>query len=219
MPANRRRQISAIPDFDVLADDPETSANLIKDKLEEQNIKKVKIFKQPPIGELIGTHYEVVVGSDTVCFLYEPIACHSYNVVKIDNKIIRVATIDTMLSFYLAFIYADRTYYDKDRIICMAQYLFEVREKNRLKQKGLLKRFSINCYGKQDSIEEIRANKAKIFQYLKDRPNSDIYQKYFLRYIPKEKKMKKNNSTKKISQIKKIKLDPTKTRKALNIEY
>ena len=34
------------------------------------------------------------------------------------------------------------------------EYLFKVQAKNRLQQKGLLRRFSINCYGKQKIMEE-----------------------------------------------------------------
>ena len=60
--------------------------------------------------------------------------------ITIDNKVINVATIDTMLSFYLAFLYSDRKYYDKNRILCMSQYLFIVQQRNRLAQKGLLRR-------------------------------------------------------------------------------
>ena len=222
MPAHKRRQIAAIPDFDVLSKNPQKSAAIIKDTLQKKGIKNVTIYKQPPIGELIGTHYEVVVGEDTVCFIYEPIACYSYNIINIDNKKIRIATIDTMLSFYLAFIYANRLYYDKERIICMAQYLFEVQENNRLQQKGLLRRFTINCYGKQETLEEIRANKARLFRQLKTNPESKMYQKYFLRYVPlnKTKKRKiRNTRRKREKEIKKISFDPTKTRKILNIEY
>ena len=35
---------------------------------------------------------------------------------------------------YLAFIYANKPYYDEGRILCMSQYLFDV-QKNRLEQK------------------------------------------------------------------------------------
>ena len=70
---------------------------------------------------------------------------------KIKGRNIKVATIDTILSFYLAFYYSNRPYYDKNRLLCMAQYLFNVQASNRLEQKGLLKRFSINCYGKQET--------------------------------------------------------------------
>ena len=107
------------------------------------------------------------VHNETVAFIYEPLACHSYNKIHIKGKTLRIATIDTMLSFYLAFLYVKRPYYDHNRMICMAEFLFKVQQKNRLEQKGLLKRFSINCYGKQLTIEKIREEKAEKYKELK----------------------------------------------------
>ena len=72
----------------------------------------------------------------------------------------------------------------------MAQYLFTVQQENRLKQKGLLKRFSIHCYGHQQTIEELRAEKAKKFAELKDKKGTPEYDEYFLRYRPGDKKIK-----------------------------
>ena len=91
-----------------------------------------------------------------------------------------------MLSFYLAFLYADRPYYDHERILCMAQYLFTVQSKNRLQQKGLLRRFTIKCYGDQKTLEDSRAEKTEKFKELKSNRNSREFQEYFLRYIPHE---------------------------------
>merc|ERR1711991_1078354 len=123
-----------------------------------------------------------------------PLACHSYNEISLNGKKVKVATIDTMLSFYLAFLYTDRKYYDKDRILCMSQYLFIVQQKNRLAQKGLLRRFSLNCYGKQETLESMRAEKTEKFMELKDQRVSSEYESWFLRYVPRENK---NNNNKK----------------------
>ena len=112
-----------------------------------------------------------------------------------------------MLNFFLAFIYADRPYYDKDRILCMAQYLFEVQEKNRLEQKGLLKRFSINCYGNtSENLETIRAVKAEKFKELKGKKGTKEYEEYFLRYTPGDKNVKgRKTEDKKMKTVKKEK--------------
>ena len=208
MPKSRRRQLQKVPDFDVLAENPKSAATIIKERLMYEGIKKVKIVMKKGVGEIIAPHYEIIIENDTVCFIYEPLACHSYNTIRIGKDIIKVATIDTMLSFYLAFLYANRPYYDHDRIICMAQYLFSVQAKNRLEQKGLLKRFSINCYGKQETLEDMRAEKAEKFDELKNERDSKEYQEYFLRYVPWEstkKVEKKTNCPKKKKQTKKRK--------------
>ena len=141
---------------------PQFTATVVKERLEYNGYKNISIIKRERIGEVIAAQYEVRFGKDTICFIYEPPACHSYNVVEIDKRRVRVATIDTMLSFYLAFIYANRPYYDKNRILCMAEFLFKVQQRNRLQQKGVLRRFSINCYGTQSTLEDIREENKKI---------------------------------------------------------
>ena len=173
-----------VPDFDVLSDDPETTADIVKERLIDKGFKNIKIVKQSKIGEIVAPHYMINIGKDTVAFIYEPLACHSYNVTNEHGLDIKIATIDTMLSFYLAFIYSGRPYYDKNRILCMAHYLFRVQQKNRLEQKGLLKRFSIDCYGHQETIEEMRAAKSDKYKELKNKRNSPEYEEYFLRYRP-----------------------------------
>jgi hypothetical protein len=204
MPAALKHNFKKYPDFDVLSINPiETSEN-IKNVLNKIGIYNVEIVKHDSIGEVISDHYEIIVNKDTVAFIYKPLACHSYNIIKINNKSVKIATIDTMLSFYLAFLYADQNYYDVNRILCMSQYLFTVQQKNRLEQKGLLKRFSILCYGHQETLEELRAEKTRKYMELKGKRGTREYEIYFMRYRPQEhryqktyKKYKYNNYTKK----------------------
>jgi hypothetical protein len=118
------------------------------------------------------------------------------------GKTIRIATIDTMLSFYLAFLYARRGYFDPDRILCMAQFLFDVEQKNRLEQKGVLRRFSITCYGHQPSMEEIKAEKAQKFKELKDKKGTRDYEEYFLSYKPGDAKNKIQVQAQLIEEVK-----------------
>ena len=180
--------------------------------------KKIIIKYHPALGELIPESYEIRVGVDIVAFIYSPIACHNYNVITVkdygssansSNKLapapalsemdtereIRIATIDTMLSFYLAFLYADANYYYKDRILCMAKFLFDVEQKNRLNQEGVLKRFSIDCYGKQPTLESIRMKKTEMFEKLKNNRGSEEYQRWFLKYSPIHKNKNKSISS------------------------
>lgn len=180
----QKRLINKNPDFDVISEDFETCARIIKEKLEDNGYKKVKTVMHSGIGELVPEHIEILVGNDTLAFIYKPIACHSYNIIHIDQREIKIATIDTMLSLYFAFYYTKRTYYFKDRILCMAMFLFEVEQKNRLEQKGLLKRFSINCYGKQATLESIRSEKMEKHKELKDKRNTKEYDEWFLKYSP-----------------------------------
>ena len=49
-----------------------------------------------------------------------------------------------------------------------------------------MKRFSINCYGKQATMKEIRLNKSKKFIELKNKRFTKKWDKYFLRYVPSD---------------------------------
>jgi hypothetical protein len=100
------------------------------------------------------------------------------------NQEINVATIDTILSFYLAFMFSNAPYYYKDRILCMAQFLFSVEQQNRLEQRGLLKRFSSSCYGTQPTLESIRALKAEKFKELAGKRESREFKEWFFKYNP-----------------------------------
>ena len=92
----------------------------------------------------------------------------------------------------------------------MSKYLFDVQEKNRLKQKGILKRFTSECYGIQHTLEEIRRKKATLIRNFKKKgiKSGKKYEWHFLKYEPsmknyrkrktkKKKKRKRRNRTKK----------------------
>ena len=194
MPKNLQHKLEKVADFDVLSNDPETTAEIVIERLKDIGVKKTKIIKRGQVGEIIPLHYEIQVGNDTVAFIYKPIACHSYNVLNIAGQKVKIATIDTMLSFYLAFLYADRPYYNQflDRILCMSKFLFDVQQKNRLEQKGLLRRFSITCYGHQESVEEMRAHKAEKYKEIKERGDKKEFEEWFLNYKPDDNKGKKD---------------------------
>jgi hypothetical protein len=221
MPKNLQHRLQKIPDFDVLSEEPMLTAQIVKERLVDINVKNVKIIKRPGVGEIIAPHYEIRVGNETIAFIYEPLACHSYNIVKEGGYDVKVATIDTMLSFWLAFLYSNRPYYDKDRILCMSNYLFEVQEKNRLAQKGLLKRFSINCMGHQETVEEMRAEKAEKFIELKSKKNEPEYEEWFLRYRPLDTKNEDNsnsNSNSKTGNPRKTRSNKKKKRRTKTIK-
>uniref|UniRef100_A0A6C0B8E3 Poly(A) polymerase catalytic subunit domain-containing protein n=1 Tax=viral metagenome TaxID=1070528 RepID=A0A6C0B8E3_9ZZZZ len=190
-------KVKSLPDFDVLSNDPLKTCNHVKKELAKENIE-VTINTYPPIGELVAEHHSLQIGEEYIAFVYKPTACHSYNEIKIGNSKVKVGTIDTLLSFYMAFMYADRPYYDINRLLCLSTMLFTVQQRNRLKQSGLLKRFSTTCYGNQPTLSDIRDEKTKKRNELD--PKSKEYEEWFLNYTPnktKKNKPRKNKTMKK----------------------
>ena len=188
MSVKERAWVKQIPDFDVLCVNAGKCAENVGEALKAKGVSGVSVKAHEAIGEIVPRHYQILVfDSETICFVFEPVACHSYNRVSSSGsggsrKMVNIATVDTMLSLYLAFLYAGKPYFYKERILCMAQYLFEVEQANRLEQKGVLRRFSMDCVGKQESLISLRETKARKFRELKK--GSSEYTEWFLKYNP-----------------------------------
>jgi len=213
MPPAQRRIIRKISDFDVLSEDIDRVARITIEQLKQAGFSRANIIKYDPIGEIIPRHIEIRVSGETVAFLYEPDECVNYN--EISPEKMRIASIDTILRFYLAFIYTGRHYYNIDRLLCMANFLFRVQQENRLSQSGILRRFTTTCIGKQHTLEDIRAEKTKEFNRLRGNKCDPEYEQWFLKYIPSkdsntEKKNMKNETATSYSGF--IKKSDTETR-------
>lgn len=184
MPLKERRIAQRVPDFDVLSENPLRVATIVQERLTDIKVTNCHVVRHDAVGEIIPVHYEIRVGKDIIAHIYEPVACHSYNKINVDGRDVLVGTIDTLLTFYLAFKYANQTYYYPDRIMCMAKFLFDVQQENRLEQRGILKRFSMECIGKQLTLEEIRIEKANKFKEIGDKKGTREYDMWFLKYNP-----------------------------------
>jgi hypothetical protein len=184
VPRSEKAMFAQIPHFDVLSVDPEVSAGKLKERLEDNDFKGIVVTKHSGIDEIVPEHYEIAVGKMPIAFIYKPVACHSYNVVQAGKRRVRVASTDTMLSLYLAMLYTDKPYYDVARIRCMCKQLHDLQQRNRLKQTGLLRRYGATCYGKQETLDDIKAGKAEKYQQLKR--SDPEYEEWFLKYSPME---------------------------------
>jgi hypothetical protein len=190
------------PSMDVIIENPQKVATIIKERLRSIGVKNIQVIRHPPMEDVLTEHYQIKIGQTTVLILFQPIACYNYNVLTLGKHKVKVATIDTMLSFYLVFVYASQPYFDVERILCMAQMLFDIEEENRTNQKGLLKRFSVDCYGEQHSLATIRAEKSDKFKEFKDKGverNSKEWDEWFFKYSPGQEE--ENKSQKPIRSI------------------
>jgi hypothetical protein len=212
MPDYIKRKFKKSIDFNMLSNNPFKSVIFIKERLTENGIKNVKFYKKKGVGEIIPEHYQIKVNNKNVAFVYQTTGCHNYNEINKGDKLIKVATIDTILSFYYAFMYGDRDYYDINKLICLTQFLFIIQYKNRLNQKGLLKRF--------------------VLSLLKNNKDSYEFKKLFLKYYPEnvdktdkkkdtksiKNKRKKSSKSKKSIKNKSIKSKSKKSIKSKSIK-
>ena len=181
-------KLQNIPDFDVLSTHPEDTVKKVYAKLTTAGYN-VTTKEHEPIGELVSKHYSISVDDEYIAFVYTPSACHSYNIIKDDGQTLKIGTIDTLLSYYLAFMYAKREYFDENRLICLCSVLFKVQQENRLSQKGVLKRFIVECYGKQPTLQSMYEENNRLYKTLK--PKSKAFEERFLKYNPSKTRKKR----------------------------
>jgi hypothetical protein len=180
------------PDFDLLSEMPLADADHIASSIKRADLGKVRVRKQPGLWEVIPESYEISLDGDIVCIVYQTIECQNYNVITSGGQKTKIATFDTMLSLWLAMLYDKRKAYDKDRVYCMAQYLFNLQKRRRLRKRGPLRRFGPDCLGKQETLESIRAFKSQMHDDLLDKRDSPEWESWFLNYRPKPSKSRKS---------------------------
>jgi hypothetical protein len=89
----------------------------------------------------------------------------------------------------------------------------KVIEKNKLNDRGILKRFAMICYGKQKTLEDLRSEKNDKFKEFSEKKldrESKEYNMWFLKYVPKSsrnltKKKKENTKSKTVKNLSTIK--------------
>jgi hypothetical protein len=184
------------PDFDVLSTNPKEVLQALKREFQRHKIP-MRFVTRNEVGEIVPKSYEVIVDKDTVAIIYQTEQCYSYNELIVKGRKVKIATIDTMLFMYFSFLYAnDPDLYDQTRIICMCTFLFNVQQKNKLSQKGVLKRFSTTCYGHQEQVDEMKLKRSQLYKKLKGRPNGREYQYNFFNYKPGEVAQRRSRRTK-----------------------
>jgi hypothetical protein len=187
--------VENLSEFDVISSKPDETCRSMMNALTKAGFIPT-LKTHAPIGELIDTHHSIIVNGETIAIVYPPMGCHSYNTVKDKyGNNLKLGTIDTLFSYYLAFLYADREYLEPDRIACVCSILYKVQQDHRITNKKPLQRFGINCYGKQETLSTIRAHRTEMLEKLV--PHTRKYDEWFLKYTPKSKTKRFKRSSRK----------------------
>jgi hypothetical protein len=202
--ANPDKQPHQLADFDVLMDNIDKAAEDVKTQLKykseySKEYKHIKIIKHEGVHEIIPESIEIIVNNKSVVNIYSTLACHNYNTITIHKQKIKIATLYTIMNLYFAFIYTNEKRHNKDKLLCMAKYLFDIEKKHKLENDGILNKFNVDCVGEQLTLADIRAEKAEKYNEL-TRDTLD-YEKWFLKYMPgKNKTTHSKNYTRKNSK-------------------
>lgn len=147
-----------VPAYILLSDNHvETAAEIAALLAKEFGKRTVQIKSHPRLNELIPSHQEVLVAGEHTVFVYQTIACHSYYPIEIGSRrTLRIASMDTILSLYLAFLLSERKYYEPTMLICLAQYYVDRVAHLRTMGKPPLPPVALDCLGYQPTLMDIK---------------------------------------------------------------
>jgi hypothetical protein len=166
-------------------------------------LKGVRVEEGVSFGELL-PHFTDVLSSDkkVLVRVYETNACHSYHTT---NAGLRVASIPTLLQFFLAAMYGDdniREGISEQRYMCTAEHLLQMANEDAPRRYKLLT--PIECIGKQDSIVDIRVRRANTYERVSKNKSSPEFLENFFAYDPtkatSEKKAELRKKLKSLSE-------------------
>jgi hypothetical protein len=109
----------------------------------------------------------ITQGKKSLIFIIDETACHSYfNIPIDDSKIMRIASMDTLITLYFGLGLIDSKFYDMGSMECLANNLVKISIKARQDPEHFVFPFiSIKCSGHQPSISSlIRAKVKRITQ-------------------------------------------------------
>lgn len=126
----------------------------------------IKSFSSKGI-DLIPSMKIITQGSKSLVFIIDQTACHSYfNIPIEDNKVMRIASMDTLITLYFSLGLVDSKYFDMGSMECLANQLVGISIKARENPDRFPFPFiSIKCSGQQTSLPSlIRAKVKRITQ-------------------------------------------------------
>lgn len=139
----------------------------------------------PPIGDFVSERVDITKRGRLIARVFETQACHSYHRMRDGTK---VASIPTILQFFLSFLYADRDTQkeiDTNRLMCVAQRLMDLsRGESRARRFHSLT--PTECIGKQEMPNDDRAARDKLYETVSRNRESPEFLRAFFSYDPEK---------------------------------
>lgn len=162
----------------------------------------IKLVEQKEFGEILPPATDIQDASGNVLIrVYETNACHSYH--KLPSGL-RVASIPTLLQFFLAMLYGDKDVREnipEQRFICAAQHLIDMANNAGKRRYKLLT--PLECIGKQEGMIDMKIKKSTMYEKLSKNKSSDEYLNLFFSYNPHQTNATKRRELK--SKLKTLK--------------
>jgi hypothetical protein len=171
-------------EFNFLLNQTKKSRGGSDGRLPEMSIPKtsitIKTYSSKGV-DLIPSMKVITQGNKSLVFIIDQTACHSYFNVPIgDGKIMRIASMDTLITLYFGLGLFDSKFYDMGSMECLANHLVKISIKAREDPENFVFPFiSIKCSGHQTSlpslirakVKRITQKKQEVKNLLENKPN------------------------------------------------
>jgi hypothetical protein len=115
---------------------------------------------------------------ESLLYVFITNSCQSYNQIKENGKIIKIANIDTMSMIYYALTFIQPPNLNINNLLVYC-YLLQ-----HLKDNKITRRFSMPCIGNQPTFEDLKRERDNMYKLYKKNHSKKIYKDYFFKYIP-----------------------------------
>ena len=175
---------------------------------ERDTIKQLtegKKVEQQDGTEILPGHVDVLDDNgDILLRIHETAACHSYH--QMANGI-RVASIPTMLQFFLAYMYSGTDEDEITHLLCVSQRLVDLASHKEKRRYALLT--PIDCIGTQETLIDMKRHKAELFTRLSKDKNSVDFLSYFFAYNPRDTETRRTRAREALKKTRKARYEKT----------
>lgn len=168
-----------------------------------QKIIKGRKVRETAGNEIVPRFVDIANKDDKIIMrVFETAACHSYHPMR---NGVRVASIPTLLQFFLAYLYAGATEDDITHLLCVAQRLVDLAHNKQKRRYALLT--PIDCLGHQETLTGLRKHKAVLYEkYSKNKRSADFL-KYFFTYNPRDTATRRKRARENLRKTRKVRYE------------
>ncbi len=168
-----------------------------------EKIAEGKDYRKTPGTDIMPQYVDIANDEGKIILrMHETTACHSYHAMA---NGIHVASIPTLLQYFLAYLYAGATEGDITHLLCVAQRLVDLAHTKGKRRYALLT--PSNCLGTQETLTEIRKKKAVLYEKLSKNKNSVDFLKFFFTYNPRDTATRRKRAKESLRKTRKARIE------------
>jgi hypothetical protein len=179
-----------------------TPVTLLAEKATIEKLSKGHNTEHKEASEILPARTDILDKDGAVMYqFYETQACHSYHST---GEGIKIASIPTLLMFFMALMYSDESKDDVSRLMCVAQRLVELADDKPKRRYALLT--PSECLGKQKELLDLRRERVGLYEKVKKNKSSPDFVQYFFTYNPKMSKTERAKTRDLLKKTRKARL-------------